>query len=56
MRLGWQFLDYNTLDGTAATPHQAPFSTATLRPLLTAGEVDIELGESSEGQEKVLWF
>lgn len=39
---------YNTLDGTAATPHQAPFSTATLRPLPTAGEVVVELGETGE--------
>ena len=39
---------YNTLDGIAATPHQAPFSTATLRALPTAGEVVVELGETGE--------
>lgn len=48
MWLGWLFPDYNTLDRTAATPHQAPFSTTTLRPLPTAGEVVVELGETGE--------
>lgn len=56
MWLGRQFPEYSTLDGTAAMPHQPPFSTATFRPLPTAREVDAELGESSEGQKKVLWL
>lgn len=57
MRLGRQFPEYSTLDGTVATPHQPPFSTATFRPLLTAREVDVELSEkSSEGQRKFCSF